>query len=134
MAQYDSAIAVAQRLIKKFGRQVALYQLVSTPADVNKPWQGAGTPAQGLIVFRNAVFLPLSGLADLGIQLTDEELTLCANEAILVPFGTDADVGDGTFFGCIDDPNGNGPRFNFLWIKILKPGPQIVMYAMGIKR
>lgn len=134
MAQYDSAIAVAQKLIKKFGRTIAFYQLVGTPADPTKPWQGAAAPAQGLTVFRNAVFLPLSGIADLGIELTDEELTLSANEAILVPFGTDAELGDGTFYGCIDDPTGNGPRLNFKWIKILKPGNQIVLYAMGIKR
>lgn len=127
MGEYDSAVALAKRLIQKKGRTVSFLQLDGTPADPDKPWQGAGTPAIAAQVTQRAVFLPISSADDLGFTLDKDELNTRRNELLLVAPGTM----DLTLVHEVVDVDGT---FGILWIKVLRPGDAVVLYAMGLKQ
>lgn len=121
--QYDGAVALALRLIKKFGRPTTFNQL-GAGADPTKPWR-ADAPNVVNTVTQPAVFVSMA-LKDLGFDLTQEELEKRATEAILTAPG----VIDLTLVHQVVD----GPTYSILWVKVLKPGPVPVLYAMGIAR
>lgn len=122
MAQYDKSIALAIKLIKKFGRDATFNQL-GAGADPAKPWR-ADAPNVVNTVTQRAVFLPLSN--DLGFTLTQEELEKRATEAVMTAPG----ALDLTLVHQVVD----GSTYTILWTKVLKPGDQVVLYAMGIAR
>lgn len=123
MSQYDSAIALALRLIKKFGRPVTFNQL-GTASDPSTPWKSSA-PSVVNTVTQPAVFVSLS-IRDLGLDLTQVDLEKRATEALLTAPGT---LDLFSVHQIVDDKT-----YTILWIKALKPGPDVVIYAMGIAR
>lgn len=120
----QSAVALAKRLIAKNGRPVTFNQL-GAGTDPTKPWR-ADTPNVIATVTQPAVFLPVSAADDLGFTLTQEELEKRATESILTATGT-MDL-------MLAHQVVDGSTFAILWTKVLKPGPTVVLYAMGIQR
>jgi len=124
---YASAAALAQRLIEKNGRLTSFERLESAVADVDKPWKGAGSPSVAETVEQRAVFLPHSGVDDLGKYLADDEL-LRRCEQVLMTFVGTADLT--TFQRVLD----SGTAWKINWTRELKPGPTSLLYVMGVSR
>lgn len=123
MGQYDNSVALAIRLIKKFGRPVTFNQLGGA-SDPATPWK-ATAPSVVSTVTQPAVFVSLS-LKDFGFDLTQEDLEKRATEALLTAPGTMDLV---QAHQIVDDV-----AYTILWVKVLKPGDAVVLYAMGIAR
>lgn len=149
--QYDSAVALALRLIKKFGRVVTFNELgvisgssltteggdTLTTEDGDTllleggagpsatPWR-ADAPNVVISITQPAVFLPISALDDLGLTLTADQLEKRATESVLTAPGA---VDLSKSHQIVD-----GETYTILWTKVLKPGPTVVLYAMGIAR
>lgn len=122
VGEYDSAVALAIRLIAKKGRMTTFNQLGG--ADVSTPWKN-DAPAVVNSVTQPAVFVSLS-IKDWGFDLTQEDLEKRATQAILTATGPM----DLTLAHQVVD----GAVYSILWVKILKPGPAVVIYAIGIAR
>lgn len=123
MGQYDNAVALALRLIKKFGRPATFNQL--GVGDPSTPWK-ADAPTVVNTVTQPAVFLPIRALDDLGLTLSQDELEKHATESVLTATGT---MDLALVHQIVDDQT-----YTIHWIKVLKPGDTVVMYAMGIAR
>jgi len=124
MSQYTNAIALALRLIAKFGRPVTFNQL-GGGTDPATPWK-ADAPSVVTTITQPAVFLPISAVDDLGLTLTAEQLEKRASESVLTATG----AMDLSLAHQLVD----GSTYTILWTKVLKPGPDVVLYAMGIAR
>jgi len=123
---YARAVALAQRLIDKNGRGITVQQLSATPADANKPWKGAGAPTVAAQATPKGVFVPASGndLSSFGI---DNELLKRVEQVVLI-------AADGT--NAFDEFHriSDGVLFKIEWVRVLKPGDTVIIYAMGVKR
>lgn len=119
-----SSIALAKRLIAKNGRLVTFQQLAAS-ADPDKPWRSTA-PAIAASAQQAAVQIPISGLADLGFELTEAELNSRATAALLTAPGTM----DLTLANQVLD----GSTYGIEWTKALRPGTLPILFAMGIKR
>lgn len=121
---YARLAALAKKLIEKNGRSVTFIQLaVST--DPAKPWR-TDAPAIAASATQNAAFVSLS-TRHLGIELTQDQLELRANEMVLAG-GSALDmlrvnqIVDGT------------ETYAVQWVQTIKPGDTAVFYAYGIRR
>jgi hypothetical protein len=124
---YARAVALAQRLINKNGRTITVEQLSSTPADPSKPWKGPGAPTVAASATPKAVFLPVSSASELGLFAKDDELLKRVEQLVLL-----AADGVNAFdeFHRINDT----VVYRIDWVRALKPGDTVILYAMGIKR
>lgn len=121
---YSGPIALALKLITKFGRDVVIEKLSAVPADAGKPWNGPAVPTVLTSVTTRAVFVGVEELSSMGV---DEELLKRVTQGCLVPAGATA----------LDDFNSmtdGSVRWGIEFLKALKPGPLTVMYAIGVKR
>lgn len=121
---YARAAALATKLIAANGRLVTFNQLAAS-ADPMKPWRSAA-PVVAASVQQAAVFLPISSYTDIGFTLTEDELNLRATEMVItgpstLDLTTVHEVVDGEIYG-------------IQYVKMLKPGPTVLLYGMGIKR
>lgn len=124
---YARAVALAQRLINKNGRTITIDRLSAVALDVNKPWKGPGAPTVAATVSPKAVFLPHASLSDLGLFAPDDELLKRAEQvALLAADGTN----DFTTFHRITDTT----MYRIDWVRALKPGDTVILYAIGVCR
>jgi len=128
MVDYVRSLALAQRLITANGRTVAVQKLSSTPADVNKPWEGTTLPTVATTVSPKAVFVPHTGAGDLGKYLVDEELLKRCDQVVLIAYDGTNDLGT---FTQVQD---GGSTWKIVWVRELKPGDLTILYAIGVSR
>lgn len=124
---YARAVALAQRLINKNGRTITVQQLSSTPVDANKPWKGPNAPTVLASATPKGVFLPVSSLNELGLFVADDELLKRVEQVVLI--AADGTNAFDTFHRVSD-----GVLYHIDWVRTLKPGDTVILYAMGIKR
>lgn len=127
-ANTSRQIALAQRLIQKNGRTVALQLLSSTAADATKPWKGAATPTVAQTQSASAVFLPASGSMDLGSLGIDKELLKRVEQVAMVAGLPGTDLA--SFTTVLDGSS----RFKIDWVRTLKPSDDTVLYVFGVTR
>jgi hypothetical protein len=119
-------VALAQRLIASRGRACTLVKLAATAANPAKPWNGPGVPTEQERVDVVACFVPPSG-TDLGRGfITEEQLKRCDQVALVAPGEQDYAA-----FGVLED---EAVRWKIEWVQVLKPGPLVLLYALGVKR
>lgn len=122
MAVHDKFAVLAQRLIAKNGRDVTLYQLSRTPADANKPWEGAGTGfADSLTGKAVIVEYQEDEIDDDQVKRGDKKLLIAA------PTAAGKDL---TKFNKLDDA---GAIYSIVNVKLLKPGTTSILYTIQIR-
>lgn len=124
---YEQARALAQRLIDKNGRTIAMQRLSSAAADVEKPWEGPGVPTVAQTVSVKGVFLPHTG-TDLGVLGIDQELLKRVEQVALIAGKAKTDF---MLFHQVVD---KAMTWKIEWIRVLEPGDTAVFYAIGVKR
>lgn len=125
---YTEFVELAVELIEESGRAVTVRTLSGVAADITKPWKGAGAPTT-LTEVTNvlAVFLPAQG-TDFGRKLVDAELLKRCEQVMLVaPHPT------ATYEGAHVVIDG-GSTWKINWMQVLKPGPVITLYCIGVSR
>jgi hypothetical protein len=119
MGEYDSAVALAARLLAKKGRDVVLLRSPSQPvADSSKPWRvGSSTYTQ---VPLRAVFLdaPLERFS--GPRAGDERWCIIAGSSVETEPRTDELVQDGALTYSIEA------------VTRLQPGDAVVAYSLKV--
>lgn len=128
---YTSALALARRLIRKYGRQMTLKRIEDVPADANKPWEGSASPraTYDATTTAYAVTVPPDSLIQLGISSKVKELDKPWDEILIMePNDTFAETLD--TFDIIND----GKDFKISWIEKFKPGDTTLMYFFGVCR
>lgn len=122
---YVRLAALAKKLIEKNGRSVTFRQLSATPTDPTTPWRTTA-PAVAASATQNAAFVSLSS-RHLGIELTQEQLNLRANEMVLAG-GSALDMLK------INQIVDGAETYAVQWVQTIKPGDTAVFYAYGIRR
>ncbi len=128
---YTRNIATAQRLITKFGRAVTLVAFDEAPADVSKPWQGAADArATGTTVALDAAFVQPGGDAlELGFSTEIVDLMKRSEQLLIVSLGATADL---TIYEEVIDTDLS--RWKITGIQTLKPGTDVILGFIGVKR
>lgn len=129
MADHSDFLEMAREMIAEDGRAVTFYQLSAVAADPAKPWQGQGTPTLLNPAPTFAVFLSHFGEFDLGKNVFDKELFKNSEQLLLVapPISGEA-LED---YHIVVD---GGVRWKIDIARVLKPGPIVVLIAMGVSR
>lgn len=126
MGEYDSALALALRLIKKKGRAVTLRQYGDAPVpDVNKPWRvGQATPTD----------LPAYGVlldfGDMGEHYMPGTEVQVGDKLVLMPasgLAVRPQLRDTLQFGA-EDP------WAIVTVQTLEPGGVPVLHSMQVRR
>lgn len=121
---YVRLAALAKKLIEKNGRSVTFRNL-ATPTDPATPWR-TDAPAVAASATQNAAFVSLSS-RHLGIELTQEQLNLRANEMVLAGASS---LDMLRVNQIVDGPD----TYAVQWVQTIKPGDTAVFYAYGIRR
>jgi hypothetical protein len=130
MADHAEFVEMAREMLAEDGRQVTFYQLDKTPADPDKPWKGPGAPTPINPVDAFIIALPVSSLRQFGFTVKDEDLFKQAEMVLMVaPPETGEQLETYHFF---DDSDNQAYRISVT--EVLKPGPTVVLYAMGAAR
>lgn len=126
MGEYDSALALALRLIKKKGRAVTLRQFSDAPVpDVSKPWRvGQATPTD---VPAHGVLLDFGGVGEhympgTEIQVGDKLVLMPASGLAVRP-----QLRDTLQFGA-EEP------WAIVTVQTLEPGGVAVLHSMQVRR
>lgn len=127
MTEYTSAIATATRLVDKKGRSVTVQKLNVSASDPSKPWQGQNTQTVDASEPARAVFVPPSG-SGFGRDLISEDNIKRVEQVALIA-QTPNDIQD---YDAILDTDGS--LWSVVFVQVLKPGDEIVLYAFGVKR
>lgn len=122
---YGPSVALAQRLIERYGRVVQVQQLSGTAADPEKPWEGPGVPTVLQSQNCHACFVPATGGA-LGQNIVPEQLLARVEQVALVE-PTTVDMSE--FNQILDGTLVLGVE----WVQTFRPGPTILLYVFGIK-
>lgn len=86
MGQYDAQIALASRLIKKFGEQVTVRNLMEPSAAGAQPWKPvAGVPAQVDTPLQDFVVLPLQRDGREAIRYADGSDVKAGDKSFMAP-------------------------------------------------
>lgn len=122
---YAPSVALAQRLIERYGRIVQVQQLSASVADPDKPWEGPGVPTVLQSQDCHACFVPASGGA-LGTSIIPDQLLARVEKVALVePTAVDMrefnQILDGTVLLGVE------------WVQAFAPGDTILLYVFGIK-
>lgn len=133
---FAKAAANAQRLIRKNGRQLKLYQLSPTVADNAKPWRGAGSPVDvnevveygAFVIGNTSIPTESRGLA---FDWVDNELLKVTRHVCLVPALGVPILDD---YKTIIDVTNSNTRWNIIWGQCLQPAEQRIMYCFGLKQ
>lgn len=120
MAEYDSAIALAKRLIDKKGRTVTVRKPNVAPTDTDKPWDVQENPP--LTFDAKAVVVPMESRYVDGstVLLTDKLMYVAAADATF-PITTDCRVAD------------RGYENQIIMVDTLEPGEQAVLYTVAVR-
>jgi hypothetical protein len=125
LIDYAELVGIVRELIAGTGRVVTFGKLSETTADVAKPWKPSGAATT---VDAPATFVPVSSAQDLGLSITDDELSRRASQVCLVAPHATAVLQD---FHTIHDA---GVQWRIEWVHVLKPGDTALLLAMGVKQ
>lgn len=134
MAEYDNAIALAERLLLKKGRLITLASVSTTPADSAEPWRGAdrvATPDTTITV--RAAFVPPNtvrqfGLTSLGLG-SEIMGTTEMYEQVAIASNNDRDFRPYSYV--IDTDTS---EWKIIGLQQLRPGAQFVLSFIGLRR
>jgi hypothetical protein len=121
MGQYDSQIALAKKLIAKYGQKVTLKIFTTTIPDPNSPWK-PGAPGEALQE-ADGVFLRYEQ------SNIDGELIQSGDQKVLIPSE-----------GLVIDPDVQGQviRGSETWkivkVSALNPNGQTILYTVQVRR
>ena len=129
---YSGNIASAQAKIVNFGRAVTFVQFDSTPDDPAEPWNARTdvrtTPDSTLAT--SAVFVQPSSQNLLGLgKMTDDGLLKRSEQIMIVAPGATDDLDD--YQEVIDTDT---TTWKVVGVEVLKPGPDVVLAFVGVKR
>ena len=123
MARFDSAIKLAQRLIKKNGHVAQWHNLGEiVPLDVEKPWLGGET--QSVIYDVNICFIPVENKDERKLfqYLTGTEVQIGRLAGLMGAVG---------FLPTAEDyVMRSGTQLRIKTLDVLKPNNQILMYTI----
>lgn len=127
---YSEIVLTVQELIADAGRQIKIQRFSSVSADPEAPWLGVELNEEDSAVAEeyelSAVFVPASG-GSLGMEFIREGLFDRVEQVALIPPINNPIDG---FHTIID----NDVTWKIEWMEVLKPGPVILLYAIGLKR
>lgn len=125
LVDYAELVATVRELIEGTGRRVTFRKLPSTPANVNQPWKPAAAAAVTVDSF--ATFVPASSAQEMGLSVSDEELFRRAEQVCLVPPGA-VDLLE--YQEVLD----SSKVWRIEWAEVLRPGDEVLLYILGVKR
>ena len=130
MAVHEKFVVLAQRLIKKHGREITLVQFEGAPTDSVTPWHGAVDPrgdvASNLTVY--AVFVPPSGVANLGLEIETHDLFKNSERVLIFSAGDQVDVSG---YSEVED---GSSRWKINILRVLRPGTVSILAYAGVSR
>lgn len=120
MAEYDSAIALAKRLIDRKGRVVNVRKSNATAPDPSKPWEVEENPEINFSA--RAVVVPIESRYVDGktTLVTDKQMYLASADATF-PVTVDCRVMD------------KGYENQVIRVDLLEPGEQAVLYTVIVR-
>ncbi len=125
MGEYDSAVALALRLIKKKGKLITVRNVtVAAPADSNKPWYpGAGTNVDQSVY---GVFL------DYAQRYIDGETIKTGDQQVYLP---STDVTGAPVTPKVDGLILRGSEvWKILAVSPLKPADQLIIHTVQVRQ
>ena len=126
MGEYDSSVALAQRLLTKKGASAILRStVVSTPPDPSKPWiPGPSTPTDQNV---KALFLNYAQ------KYIDGTLIRTGDQQVYLP---SMDITGAPIFPAIDGLiiRGTEKPWKIIGIDPLKPGEQQIMFTVQVRQ
>lgn len=122
-----------KRLIAKNGRDITLYKLDRTVADVTKPWKGSAAPTLGSPYVTKGVFaVPATSIPTesrgLAYDWVSKDLLTQARHVILVAAYDAPDLRE---YNAFSDTNGLTQAI--IWGQLLQPGPVGLLYVFGTR-
>jgi len=132
MARFDSAIALAKRLILKNGETATLRRPVDgTLADATKPWEGtAGTPHDAKVAM---VFLGEESARSFGLMLkSGEQMVLIAADDLATTGPSSVRFNPDPSTDII--LRADGERWSLVKRKPLKPNGQYILEILVVKK
>lgn len=130
MAVHEKFVVLAQRLIKKHGREITLVQFEGPSTTSTTPWQGAVDPrgdvSSNLTVY--AVFVPPSGVASLGLEIETQDLFKNSERVLIFSAGDQVDVSG---YSEVED---GSSRWKINILRVLRPGTVSVLAYAGVSR
>jgi hypothetical protein len=121
MAQYDKAIALALKLITKYGTSIKVRRITDAVADPTKPWRVTGqtaVDATGVGVFLDYEQKAVDGET---ILRGDQKVLIAASGLTVAPAPKDRIVRGTEVWDVVS-------------VQPLKPGDQIVMYEVQVRQ
>ena len=102
-----------------------------TLIDADQPWLGPsdlrGGGAETLVV--DAVFVPPSGVTDLGLSVETDDLLKNSDEVMIISAGADVNLSGFTEVVDVDSL-----RWKINVVRILQPGSVVILAYFGISR
>ena len=132
---YDRTVAMAERLIIKYGRKVSGVIFTKTPDDTNERWKGTADirDSTGNVTEPfSAVFTQPTGENKLGKSTVSEDLKKRSEQILIVSPGIATITSDLAKLDEIIDTDGS--KWRVEGIETLKPGNVILLYYIGVKR
>lgn len=126
MSDHTKFAALAVKLIAKHGRQITLQKLQGGAVDPAKPWAGNTVPTVSEARVVTAVFVPSTG-EELGKEIVSDDLLKLSEQVALIAPGQTSYEG---FHTIVD----GAQTFKIVYIKVLKPGDQVLLYAIGVTK
>ena len=84
---FEDADAIARELIADVGFSITLYEFQPNPDNPDKPWEGPTMVIRNTIEasdeYVRGVVIPPTGLADLGLEITDEDLFKTCEQIVI---------------------------------------------------
>lgn len=122
MAQYDSSIALALRLITKFGETATIFRRVDTPADPAKPWEqtSAETSYSAQAVWLEPEIDRPSGSA---VPQGDQIVYVAASGLAITPDPAIDQI-----------ERASGERWSIVAVRTLSPNGQLIMHELQVRR
>ena len=125
MARFDSAVALAKRLIEKNGQAITLRSFTAAAApDPAKPWEpGANTPVDATV---NAVFL------EYGLNYIDGTVVQTGDQKVLVP---STDTAGAAISPKLDGEVLRGAEsWKIISLNPLNPNGQSIIYELQVRK
>lgn len=128
-ANHAKFVTTAQRLITKHGRSVTLIEFAGSD-NTEEPWKGPDDPrpdvARRLTV--SAVFIPPSGVSDLGHTEISQDLFKDSEQVMMFSAGAQIEVGG------FDEVEDGETRWKIDTIQTLRPGTVSIISYAGLSR
>lgn len=132
---YDRTVAMAERLIIKYGRKVSAVKFTKTPDSSSERWKGTADirdSADNVTENFSAVFAQPTGEDKLGKSTISADLAKRSEQILLVSPGKKTIKSDLAEFNEIIDTDGS--KWKIEGVETLKPGNVVLLYYIGVKR